>query len=59
MARRRLAGLLSLATGMAAAGVLLAAGPASACQPESCPEPSPYCQLLKEYPRLPQCVPVY
>ena len=58
-ARRRLVRATVLALSLSASGVLLAAAPASACQPESCPEQSPVCQLLKEQPRLPQCIPVY
>ena len=56
---RRTAELVAVTVGLTAAGWLLTAVPASACQPESCPEQSPVCQLLKEQPRLPQCIPVY
>jgi hypothetical protein len=56
---RRTAELVAVTVGLTAAGWLLTAAPASACQPESCPSQSPVCQLLKEQPRLPQCIPVY
>jgi hypothetical protein len=59
MRLRRTAGLLAATVGLTAATWLVAAAPASACQPESCPNSSPVCQLLKEQPRLPQCIPVY
>jgi hypothetical protein len=56
--RRRVARLALLAVTGAASGLLLAATPASACQPESCPD-SPVCDLLRHAPKLPQCIPVY
>ena len=50
----------SAALALSAAGALLATAPAaSACQPESCPAPSPVCQVLATQPKLPHCIPVY
>jgi hypothetical protein len=59
MTRRRIARLAALAVAVSASGLVLAATPASACQPESCPNDSPVCEALRHAPKLPQCIPVY
>ena len=51
---------VSAALALGATGALLVTAPAaSACQPESCPAPSPVCQVLASQPKLPHCIPVY
>ncbi len=57
---RRLAAATLAFTALLSVGALVSASPANACQPESCPPPSPICPVLD---RLPQhsvhCIPVY
>lgn len=55
---RRAAGV-TLAVALAGVGMGVTAAPASACQPESCPQPSPVCTVLETQPKLPQCVKPY
>jgi hypothetical protein len=56
---RRLVPAVLTAVVISTSGLVLAATPASACQPESCPNDSPVCELLRTQPKLPQCKPVY
>jgi hypothetical protein len=53
---RRFLPLLTLTVTLTAGAFFVAASPASACQPESCPAPSPVCQVLEKAPKLPQCI---
>ncbi len=54
------AAAISTTIALGATGVLLVTAPAaSACQPESCPAPSPVCAVLASQPKLPHCIPVY
>ncbi|MDP9164818.1 MAG: hypothetical protein M3O32_01915 [Actinomycetota bacterium] len=57
---RRVTATTVVLTALLGLGGLATAVPASACQPDSCPPPSPVCVLLDRVnQRVVHCIPVY